>query len=110
MKPSELLQTILTGVQTANEKLNGLLEWKGAVEQRCKDRGTMLKDIKNAVFGNPTPENGLVSKVQRLLNCKQNTSQSKIDWRQFWLSVLSRLIVWGTISTIGFALFIYKSH
>lgn len=97
-------------VTDTNEKMTALFEWKGTVEQRCKDRGKELEEIKDVTFGNPTPESGLVLKVQRLIDCKKFLNQSRINTREFWRPILQKLIVWVIIGLIVFLLVMYKKY
>ena len=99
MNGDEMLKEIYKGVKE-------LLEWKSALDERCEARGEKLARFDQIIFGNPNPDNGLLARVQKLNNCKKSVTA----WREFWLVVLQKIIVWGIIAIIAYGLYLYKTH
>lgn len=98
MSDNEILKQIHKGIQE-------LLEWKGALDERCEARGEKLSRVEQVLFGNPDPDKGLLARVQRLNGCKKSVTA----WREFWLVVLQKVITWGIIAIIIFGLYLYKT-
>jgi len=97
-------------VTKTHEMIVELFQWKGTIDQRCENRGQQIQELKDVTFGNPTPDTGLVTKVQQLSNCKKSSNQSRINTREFWRPILQRLIVWAIIAIVVFGLLLYKKH
>jgi len=99
MNSNEMLREIYRGIKE-------LLEWKGALDERCDARGEKISRVEQVLFGNPDPDKGLLARVQRLNGCKKSILRS----REFWLGVLQKVIVWGIIGIIAYGLYLYKTH
>jgi hypothetical protein len=98
----ELLKNILAKVTSTDEKVDKLLQWKAALDERCLTRGENLERINKIIYGNPN--GGLVSKVQQLINCKENIRST----RTFFLSILQKVIVYVIVAVIVWAMIQYK--
>lgn len=100
-----ILDQIYKAVQETSIKVNELVEWKAGMDEHILNQDRMINGVRKTVYGNP--DNGLVSKVQRLLNCKKSSKESSTSRRDFWLYILQRLIVVATLSLAGFLLMLY---
>lgn len=97
----EILDQIYQAVQETNSKVNELVEWKAGMDERMSNLVEMTKGVRRTVYGNPN--NGLVGKVQQLLNCKE----SSMSWRNFWLYILRVVIAAAILGVMGFLLVLY---
>lgn len=91
MSDTELLKIM-------NGKLDELLVWKATIDERCKAHREKTDEVREVLFDNPS---GIKLKVERLWNCKQNLSDSRIFWRNFFAWILKALIVSGILSLAG---------
>ena len=97
----EILDQIYKTVQETSKKVNELVEWKAGMDEHILNQDRMINGVRKTVYGNPN--NGLVGKVQRLLNGKENST----SWEIFWLYILRIVIAAGIIGVIGFLLMLY---
>ena len=86
-------------------KLDELLLWKAALDERCKAHREKTDDVRKTLYGNP---NGVVKKVNTLWNCKKNLQETQKLWKTTLIYILSRLTVVGIIVLIGWLLLVYK--
>lgn len=100
----EILNTILEKVTSTDEKVDNLLQWKAKLDERCTTRGENLERLNKIIYGNPN--NGLISKVQQLLNCKENIRNT----RTFFLTILQKILTYGGIAIIVWLLWLYKTN
>lgn len=103
------LDQIYAMLEAIDEKVDSLLLWKAAHNEQHKTITRDITDVRKTLYGNP---NGLVSKVQRLLNCK-NQIQIR-SWKEFWMGILAGIIkvvvAAAIIGLVGWLLFIYKNN
>lgn len=95
-----LLEEIRDTVKAIDGKVNQLLIWKA---EHTKAHELIERDVaetRDILFENP----GLVSKVDRLWNCKSSITER----RKFWLEVLKYLIVAGIVAIVTWLLLLYK--
>jgi len=98
------LKTVHGTVDILNNKMELLIKWQGAVDERCKIKRESISNIKTTLFGNPAKQNGLVSKVQ----CLMDNKKRQLTSREFWQGVLQKVITWAIIAVIVWALWTYK--
>ncbi len=99
-----LLQQILDTVQATGKKVDELVKWQVAMDEKCLAHRGQTDDLKLTVYGNPG-NNGLKDKVLKLWCCKKSMSR----WRDFWMGVW-RLVAAGLIIAVGTWLFLlYKN-
>lgn len=82
-------------------KLDELLLWKAALDERCKAHREQTDDVRETLYGNP---NGVVKKVNTLWNCKKYASK----WKDFWMYILKVVVAIGIISVVGWLLSVYR--
>lgn len=82
-------------------KLDELVTWKAALNERCKAHREQTDDMRETLYGNP---NGIVKTVNNLWNFKKNASR----WRDFWLYVLKIVVAAAVIASAGWLLAAYK--
>lgn len=99
------IKTVHKTVDILNNKMEVLAKWQGAVDERCKTERESVSNIKATLFGNPAKQNGLVSKVQ----CLMDNKKRQLTSREFWQGVLQKVITWGIIAVIVWALWMYKT-
>ena len=100
------LDEIQSDVKEVNTKMDRLTEWKGAIEQRCQDRGETISGFKQTLFGNPEKQDGIVSKVQTLMNCKKQITSRK-EWV---LNIAGGVLKWVIVVIIIWLLMMWKTH
>jgi len=100
------LDDIQRDVRGLNTKMDSVIRWQGAVEERCKLHHEKTENIQRTLYGNPERQDGLVSKVQCLIENKKR----QITSRDFWFGVLQRVIVYVIIAALGFGFYIWKIH
>lgn len=105
MAEQETLNLLLNGMEAANEKLDELMQWKATFEERSKNQGVLIDDMRQTLYDNPS---GLVSTVQRLYSCKNEVNRERIQWKNFFLDILKRVIVWAIIALIVWGMYLYK--
>jgi len=86
-------------------KLDELLQWKAALDERCKAHREQTDDVRETLYGNP---NGVVKKVNSLWNCKKSIQETQKLWKTTLVYILSRLTVASIIALIGWLLLVYK--
>lgn len=102
MADLEGIHNTLTSVDT---KLDDLLQWKAAMDERCESHREQTKEVREILFGNPgSDKSGLKTNVERLMNYKKNISR----WRDFWMYILKVVLATAILSVAGWLLLIYK--
>ena len=91
---------IIKKLDSANEKLDTILQWRAGLEERCKAHNLKTDEMRKVLFDNP---DGLVARVNRLNNCKESLSR----WRDFWMYVLKAVII---AFIIGFATWLFTIY
>lgn len=99
-----LLKDILEKVTSTDSKVDKLLQWKAALDERCSTRGHTLDRICKTLYNNSN--GGLVGKVNSLLNCKESIRST----RAFFVTILQKVITYGIIAIIIWLLILYKGH
>jgi len=94
-------EQVVTKLDIINDKVDELLQWKAAMDERCFAHRQQTDELRNVVFSNP----GLKSKVERLWNGRANITK----WRDFWLHVLRVLITTAIIGAVGWLLIVFKN-
>lgn len=100
------LDEIQTDVRDLNTKMDSMGKWQGAVDERCKLHHETTGNIQKTLYGNPERQDGLVSKVQCLIENKKR----QVTSRDFWLGVLQRIIVYVLLAVLTFGFYIWKVH
>lgn len=96
----------MTEVKAIHHDIGKLLQWQAKVDERCRNRGEQLERMSDALYGNPNSNCGLIGKVQKLLTCKNQLSDS----RNFWLFILRALIIAAIIALAGWLLMTYRNE
>lgn len=92
-------------LDTANDKLDLILQWKAGFEERCIAHRAQTNEVRVVLFGKDNKD-GLVRCVNGLNQCKESLSR----WRNFWMYVLRIVVATFIISLAGWLLFIYREH
>lgn len=100
------LDDIQQTVKATHERTEEIIQWQGTIDERCKTRGETIDGMKQTLFGNPSKQDGLVGRVQCLMNNKKN----QMSTREFWMGVLQKTITWAIAGAILFALYMWKLH
>lgn len=93
-------------IKQVNEKMDTVIEWKGTVDQRCEDRGDTIDGLQKTLFGNPAKQDGVVSKVQALMTCKNQVKNRK-EWA---MGIVAGVLKWAIIAIIVWLLVMWKTH
>jgi len=97
-------QKIWQKLEQMDGKLDNLLQWRAAVDERCRAHHADTEEVRKTVYGNPGSTNGLQFEVSRLMNCKKETRR----WKDFWIFVLRSLVIFGIIGIIMWLMGLYK--
>lgn len=102
------MQRILAGIATVNEKVDKLIKWQAAMGERCENHRRDTDGVRTVLYG--TKEDGLVSDVQRLKNCKETIKQSVTYWKSFVFGVLRTLVSTTIILVVMWLAYMWKTH
>lgn len=97
-------EQILISVESIDGKVDKLLIWQATVEERCLSHRQQTNGLRLSIYGDDKSNIGLKAKVQSLLNCKKTITKQK----EFWLSVLGKIVAYGIVGFFTWLLFIYK--
>ena len=95
------IRDINNNVIKLNGKVDELLVWKEVHNQKHISLDRDLTGVRDTLYGNP---GGVLSKVERLWNCKVNISR----WQTFWMQVLRGVLTASIFGVIVWALMMYK--
>lgn len=99
------ISKIFKKLSEIDSKIDELLQWKAAQEERCVAHREKTEELRTEIFG----EEGVKIKVQRLLNCKGAFRDRIALWRDFGMYVLKAIVVACLLAAIAFLLKTYKS-
>lgn len=105
----EKLDGIATSTASINGKVDELLLWRAAMEERCTHHSRETISIKTTLYGRDGAAGGLVTDVQRLKNCKEDKKRSEVQYRGVILGVLQTLIATGIILVALWLMSLYRS-
>ena len=97
-------QQVLAKLDGIDDKVDKLLLWKATLDERCSSHRKETNGMHGTLYDNP----GLVSKVQKLENCKKFLATNQTRWADFWMYVLKALVVAGVIAVVIFLFAVYK--
>ena len=89
-------------LEQVDHKVDKLLQWKSAVDERCRAHRGLTDEMHRTLYSNPS---GLEQEVARLVNCKTNISR----WRDFFLFILKIVIASSIIGITAWLLQMYRS-
>lgn len=89
------------GLKSMHGKLDKLLIWRAALDERCTAHREQTDDVRETLYGNP---NGVVKKVNTLWNGKKHATK----WKDFWMYVLKIIVAASIISLVSWLLLVYK--
>lgn len=102
---SEVLKKINIKLDTIVSKLDNLAEWRAVHTSIHETIGRDLTEVRTEVYGNQGDSFGLKSKVQTLLNCKEDINK----WTGFWMYILQAIIIAGVLGVVVWLLNVYSS-
>ncbi len=106
---SEELDRIYGSLKSIDEKLTVVLEWKGAVDERCCAHTKQTEELRDTVFGiEPNP--GLKGNVAKLMNCKSSKQKSSARVWSFLFGLVKGLMVVSIVAIVAWLLTMWKSH
>lgn len=91
------MQQIISKLDNINTKVDQLLLWKAALNERCDSHLKNTNEMHKTLYDNP----GIVSKVQRLENCKKFLASNQSRWADFWMYLLKALVVISVVSFVS---------
>lgn len=108
------MQQVLAGIaaiaddtKTVNGKVDKLIKWQAAMGERCDYHRRDTDGMRKVLYGDS--EDGLVSDVQRLKNCKNNLKESTTKWRNLLFRILGTIISTGIILVVIWLMGLYKN-
>ena len=103
------LNEVASEVHQIHEKVNELCQWKAALTERFKRSEGRIERLQQIIYGNPKPENGLISKMQKLWHDDEDMEKRSSRWRDFWMSAIKVLACAAVIAIIQWLLFLWRS-
>lgn len=92
-----------------DRKVDGLSEWRAALDERCTAHRGTTEDIKDEVYGNPHGLKAVVSEnaqqIKMLSNCKTRLNKTK----DFFIFILRSLLTAAIIGLAIWLMSLYKS-
>jgi len=97
-------EEIYKKLEQIDSKVDDLLQWRAALDERCKAHQGQTSEVRRTVYGNPGGADGLQFDIKSLLNCKKRISR----WRDFWLFFLRALAIGGIIGLMQLLISLVK--
>ncbi len=95
------IEDVLDSVKTIDGKMDTLIKWSGAVDERCKNHQEQTLNLHRTLYKN---DSGIVAKVAKLWNGRKERTKLK-DWL---MKILGTVIGVSVLSFFAWLLWLYK--
>lgn len=105
-------ERIYEKLETIDEKVSELLQWRSAVNERCMAHRKETDNLNKEVFGNPNGIKKQVMEIDKRLEIAEgkvsHSSEKETRKMDFFAYILQGLIVSGLLAFVVFMFKLYK--